>query len=157
MSSLIQRSALFFCVMNLASAVQASPTSQAKVDWQMRVVAHCSSQPSKTQLEDIQAYVGKLTKTVQRNWFPPKDGDPCMVKFVIESTGVSKDFTVTKHAGRFSEYAALRAVDKATRYFPALESPLRSFEVEFPFTFSPPVATLSIVIDKPAQTQKPQN
>lgn len=156
MSSLIQRFAVFVFVMNLTSAAQASP-GQASSDWRMRVVAHCSSQPSQTELAQIRSYVDKLTKTVQRYWFPPRDGKSCMVKFVIESTGVSKNFVVTKHAEPISEYAALRAVEKATRYFPALEEPLQSFEVQFPFTFSPPVATISTVIDKPTENPKTQS
>lgn len=157
MNSLIHRSALFFVVMNLASAVQASPSTQVKNDWQMRVVAHCTSQPSKTELVEINTYLDKLTKTVLRNWFPPRDGNSCMVKFVIESTGVSKNFSVSRHAEPISEQAALRAVEKATRYFPALDAPLQSFEVEFPFTFSHPVPKLTIVIDKASDRPKVQN
>lgn len=155
MRSLIQRSAeSLFLVMSLASGVNASPKETASTAWPMRVVAHCSSQPSKAQLDQFHIYMGKVKKTVHRYWFPPKDGSPCMVKFVIDSTGITKNTSVSRHCEAYTEQAAIRAVEKAAPYFPALDQPLQSVEIEFPFAFPFADPTISIVIDKPIEPPK---
>jgi hypothetical protein len=156
MSSLIQRSAALFSVMSLALAVNAAPNEKAGLTWPMRVVAHCSAQPSDSQREQLRLYMGKVKKTVHRYWFPPKDGSPCMVKFVIDSTGVTKNTSVSRHCESYTEQAALRAVEKAAPYFPALDEPLRSIEIEFPFAFPFADPSISIVIDKPTPPLKAQ-
>lgn len=136
----------------VSSAAFAEPVGQAS--WKMRVVAHCSSKPSEAQIEQMRVYMKKLKRTVHRNWYPPKDGNACMVKFIIESTGVTNNVTMARGCEVWTEQAALRAVEKAAPYFPALEEPLRSYEVEFPFSYPFPDATISIVIDKPSETTK---
>jgi len=152
MSSLNQRASALL-LLSLAFVLSAQAL-KASTDWHMSVVAHCSSQPTEAQLKQIRTYLEKVSITIQRHWFPPKDGHSCMVKFVIDSAGITQNTDIYRHAEPISEQAAIRAVEKSAPYFPALDAPLKSAEIKYPFAFTDVKPTISIVVDKAVDVTK---
>jgi TonB family protein len=91
------------------------------------------AEPTEKQEAALKSYEDELVKTIKRNWFPPKDGGPPTVGFVVAADGNIYNLEVEKSSGYEScDSSALRAVTN-TGQLPPLPEGIKQIRVMLKF------------------------